>query len=100
MRNVVVGTKDSAFNLTLDTTPGTSYDKGSPPETMKKPFLLLAGHMESPESSTEEWVRCYETEEAAEAAVTKVQEHGKDLYEVDNQQYAWYDIIDLRHWAE
>lgn len=70
---------------------------------MKKPFLLLAGHMEAPESSTEEWVRCYETEEAAEAAVTKVHKHGWDLYEVEGQggeQYDWYDIIDLRHWAE
>lgn len=56
--------------------------------------------MEAPESSTEEWVRCYETEEAAEGAVTKVHKHGKDLYEVDDQQYDWYDIINLRHWTE
>lgn len=70
---------------------------------MKKPFLLLAGHMEAPESSTEEWIRCYETEQDAEDAVTKVHKYDQDLYEVEGQegqQYDWFDIIDLRLWTD
>ena len=71
---------------------------------MKKPFLLMAGYNEAPESSTEEWVACYETEEAAMKEVTandqKLMKFRDPGFKVRGTDYDWYDIIDLREWCE
>jgi hypothetical protein len=61
---------------------------------MKKPFLLMAGYGE--------WIACYETEEAAmkEVEIIKGNSGSRDTYKVKNDEYDWYDIIDLRNWTE
>lgn len=49
-----------------------------------------------------EWIACYETEEAAmkEVEIIKGNSGSRDTYKVKNDEYDWYDIIDLRNWTE
>ena len=58
---------------------------------MKKPYLLIAGYNYYPSADTGDWIACYETLEEANIV--------KDDF-ARNRDYDWYEIVDLREWAE
>lgn len=82
---------------------------------MKKPFLLVAGDQYYPERGAGDWIACFETAEEARAQVSG---HQKELWRSKLQrpslsdfktfytigestrEYDWFEIIDLREWAE
>lgn len=81
---------------------------------MQKPFLLIAGAGYDPSSGTGDWIGCYETEKEALEQVEFKEIHqyyskGKNkgeiksthtTYVVKGENCDWYDVIDLRDWAE
>ena len=85
---------------------------------MKKPFLLIAGENIYPNSETEDWVKCFPTEqEALDSVKTVVHEDyfkaGKrkgevksswTTYMVDGRygerECDWFGVVDLRMWAD
>ena len=85
---------------------------------MRKPFLLTAGDCYYPQSGTENWIGCYETEKDALEQIEFKEIHdyyskGKNkgeikstrtTYVVKGGEYDrrcdWYEIIDLRDWTE
>ena len=86
---------------------------------MRKPFLLTAGDHYYPSSGTGDWIECYETEKEALEQIEFKEIHdyyskGKNkgeikstrtTYVVKGGEYSdrncdWYDVIDLRDWAE
>ena len=86
---------------------------------MRKPFLLTAGDHYYPSSGTGDWIGCYATEKEALEQIEFKEIHdyyskGKNkgeikstrtTYVVKGGEYSdrkcdWYDVIDLRDWAE
>lgn len=63
---------------------------------MRKPklYLLIAGTNYYPERSTGDWIECFRSEKEAMDKVTKV----KSQYQINNEIYDWYDIVDLKEW--
>ena len=59
----------------------------------------MAGYREASDTSTGDWVACYETEEEAREEV-KENDGATFKFEVKGERYDWYDIIDLRDWTE
>jgi hypothetical protein len=57
---------------------------------MKKPYLLIAGYKYYPSCDTGDWKGCFETYEKAK----------EYLEAIDKDYYDWYEIVDLREWAE
>jgi len=57
---------------------------------MKKPYLLIAGDNYYPSADTGDWKGCFETYEEAK----------EYLETIDKKYYDWYEIVDLREWAE
>lgn len=73
---------------------------------MNKPFLLMAGSIYYPRSGDGNWIKCFETFEEARAQVIDNIKEGDnnnwfryDKYTINGHSYDWYDIIDLRDWA-
>ena len=58
---------------------------------MKKPYLLIAGDNRVLLAGSGDWIACYETLEEANIV--------KDDF-ARNRDYDWYEIVDLREWAE
>ena len=75
-------------------------------ELMKKPYLLICGDDYDSQWQKGNWIGCYEFESEALSAVKKVEQTGGTRkfihYEVegDDHFYDWYEIVDLRDWAE
>jgi hypothetical protein len=73
---------------------------------MKKPFLLIAGDYYYPYSHTGDWKGCFETYDEALNQIEEEMYSGEKYYKIktekkeDDLGYGWYDIIDLREWAE
>ena len=75
---------------------------------MNKPFLLIAGYSYYPESGTNDWVKCFPTFEEADSFVTKTVEKTGNIrfatertsYIINERQFDWYNIVDLREWTE
>lgn len=85
---------------------------------MNRPYLLIAGSNYYPSAYTEDWIGCFETYEEAKQQVKLVKHEtlyrsGKNKgkvkstredYEVSGGKYPrnceWYEIVDLREWAE
>lgn len=77
-----------------------------------KYFLLIAGHRYYPGGGTEDWIDTFSTEREAYTIVThkdntRVITKGKKKGELENtytsyiineREYDWYDVIDLREW--
>lgn len=77
-----------------------------------KYFLLIAGECYYPSEGTEDWIKCYETQEEAQKDVVKTKEDiigqsgqkkGKIIwtlegYVINGKKYDWYEIVDLRDW--
>lgn len=57
---------------------------------MKKPYLLIAGYKYYPSYDTRDWKGCFETYKEAK----------EYLETIDKEYYDWYEIVDLREWAE
>lgn len=62
-----------------------------------KYFLLIAGINYYPSSDTGDWKKTFHTREEAEAAVRKVPSRCFG-YVIDDREYEWYEIVDLREW--
>ncbi len=60
-----------------------------------KLFLLIAGDSYYPEQGSYDWRECFETREEA---FSKVKESYDDGFEIGENHYDWYEIIDLRYW--
>lgn len=77
---------------------------------MKKPYLLIAGDQYYPSSGNRDWIGCYETyDEVINEVHTVVvpKYHSKKFgdemvskYRIKGHDYDWYEIVDLRDWAE
>ena len=85
---------------------------------MRKPFLLIVGDYYYPESGTGDWIGCYATEKEAREQVEFKETHqyyskGKNKGEIKSTHTTyvakggeydrncdWYEVIDLRDWAE
>lgn len=85
---------------------------------MKKPYLLICGDCYYPSAGTGDWIGCYETQKEAEEQVKVIEHHtyytkGKNkgeiketytTYELNGRwgpsKIDWYEIVDLREWAE
>lgn len=63
---------------------------------MNKPFLLMAGCKYEIHINTDSWINCYETHEEAQE---QIKEGTYAKYLIGEEQYDWYDIVDLREWA-
>lgn len=64
-----------------------------------KYYLLIAGSWYYPSSSTGDWIDTFETSEEAKHKVSAgIGLMGKDAFFIDNREYDWYEIIDLREW--
>jgi hypothetical protein len=55
---------------------------------MNKPFLLIVGEYDDEKRGTSHWILCFKTEEEAESY----------YYNMDRRN-DWYQIVDLRDWA-
>ena len=66
---------------------------------MKKPFLLIAGDNQYPESGTDDWKGCFETRQEAENQVCKHFVFGTK-YSIAGKACDWYEVVDLREWTE
>ena len=58
---------------------------------MKKPYLLIAGVNRVLLVGSGDWIACYKTLKEANIV--------KDDF-ARNRDYDWYEIVDLREWAE
>jgi len=81
---------------------------------MKKPYLLIAGHRYYPSADTGDWKGCYSTAEEAKEQIEyidhpqfftsgkmKGQLKGNNItYKIGDDVFDWYEIVDLREWAE
>lgn len=81
---------------------------------MKKPYLLIAGYYYYPSADTGDWKGCYSTAEEAKEQIEyidhpefftkgkmKGQLKGNDItYKIGDYVFDWYEIVDLREWAE
>lgn len=86
---------------------------------MKKPYLLIAGDNYYPSADTDDWIGCFSTYEEAKAQVEVKEYHeyytkGKNKGEIKSthnhyvvkggtygdRRCDWYEIVDLREWAE
>jgi len=81
---------------------------------MKKPYLLIAGNAYRPSSGTDNWVECYFSVEEARQQIeyidhpeffTKGKMKGQlksnhITYKIGDRVFDWYEIVDLRDWAE
>lgn len=70
---------------------------------MKKPFLLIAGDHYYPSARTGDWIGCFETEEQAKEGICSISEKScwmDGKYMIRERAYDWYEIVDLRDWAE
>ena len=59
---------------------------------MKKHYLLIAGDNYYPSAYTGDWIACYETKEEAQKIWENISKK--------RNRYDWYEIVDLREWAE
>jgi hypothetical protein len=74
---------------------------------MNKPFLLIVGNDYYPARSTGDWIGCYSSYEEAKSKIIifgndewwygKLNEPNSKNH---NDEFNWYDIIDLRQWCE
>ena len=62
-------------------------------QTTMKTYLLIAGYDYYPGSGTQDWIRCYATEEDAKEVVEKLK-NDDDEY----GSYDWFRIVDLKEW--
>lgn len=60
---------------------------------MEKYFLLIAGDAYYPQSGTQDWIKTFVSEEEAESYVTKIKDW---KYLIQDVEYDWYTIVDLR----
>ena len=85
---------------------------------MKKPYLLIGGPCYYPSGDTNDWIGCFETYEEAQQKVEVIKQHiyytkGENKGEIKTtyERYVincgdydkncdWYEIVDLRDWAE
>lgn len=71
---------------------------------MKKPFLLIAGCWYNPSDGTGDWKGCFETYDEAMNQIETEYRSGEEVYKIKTENTAerwdWYEIIDLREWAE
>ena len=77
-----------------------------------KYFLLLAGYHYYPQSCTDDWRGCFQTEQEARDQVKEVENkrtitRGKRKgeeevvsvsYQIGDSKYDWFEIVDLRKW--
>jgi hypothetical protein len=73
---------------------------------MNKPFLLMVGNDYYPARGTGDWIGCYSSVEVAKSKIiisedkwcpVKLNEPNSKYH---NDEFNWYDIIDLRQWSE
>jgi hypothetical protein len=62
-----------------------------------KYFLLIAGQGYYPEIGVGDWKKTFHTKEEAKAAVKKVLSRHSGWI-IDDREYDWYKIVDLREW--
>jgi hypothetical protein len=69
---------------------------------MKKPFLLIAGFGYYPSSGTGDWIKAFETYELAKSQIEEkvIHKETRIIYLPDGATYDWYQIVDLRDWAD
>lgn len=71
---------------------------------MNKPFLLLSGHHYYPESGTGNWIARFANENLAKKAVVDLSAPEPNMrfgnYVIDNQEYDWFEIVNLETWEE
>ncbi len=75
-------------------------------------YLLIAGHSYYPQARTDDWIKCFETYEEASAQVKEIQ-HQREItkgkrkgelentyktYDINDNNYDWYEIVDLVEW--
>jgi hypothetical protein len=65
---------------------------------LKKRYLLTAGDGYYPCSGTRDWIACYETQEEAEAQVTRTDD-GSFRVAGYASTFDWYHVIDLASWV-
>lgn len=64
-----------------------------------KLFLLIAGYDYYPGHGTSDWKQCFTTKKEAEDKVTKANsDFGGTGWVINDIEYDWYEIIDLREW--
>lgn len=67
---------------------------------MKKPYLLIAGDTYYPDKGTGNWIGCYETLEDIKNVIVKNEYSGYYTINGSEDEYEWYEIVDLREWTE
>lgn len=63
-----------------------------------KYFLLLAGSMYYPNKGNGDWIGCYETKYDARQCVSE--KDGVIYIDGVDNDYDWYEIVDLREWIQ
>jgi hypothetical protein len=63
-----------------------------------KTYLLIAGDNYYPSIGTGDWIGCFETYEEAFNQIEELPDTEYHEYKIGDNEYHWYDIIDLMDW--